>query len=212
MNHYVYYSYEEWGRGYIGSRSCSCLPEEDFEYMGSYSDKTFNPTEKIILYVSPTREESNEVECLLHDLFEVDINPAFSNLSRQRSSGFYRSGPHEKETICKIKENRKGKGRGPSPHSTEHLQEIGRKGGLAGSKNQSKEDKKKGGDRCKAQKLGFFSLTEEENKAKSVAGAQTTNQQVWECTKTGKRSTAAGLSKWQNARKIDTKNRIRVYP
>ena len=46
---YVYYSYEEFGRGYIGSRICKCLPEEDIKYFGSYKDKTFNPTEKIIL-------------------------------------------------------------------------------------------------------------------------------------------------------------------
>ena len=30
--HYVYYSYEEYGRGYIGSRTCRCLPEEDINY------------------------------------------------------------------------------------------------------------------------------------------------------------------------------------
>jgi len=47
--HYTYYSYEEWGRGYFGSRSCECLPEEDFKYLGSFKDKTFKPTQKIIL-------------------------------------------------------------------------------------------------------------------------------------------------------------------
>ena len=45
---YVYYSYEPWGRGYIGKRECWCLPEEDVKYFGSYRDKTFKPTEKII--------------------------------------------------------------------------------------------------------------------------------------------------------------------
>ena len=50
MKHfYVYYSYEEYGRGYIGKRECKCLPEEDVSYFGSFKDKTFNPTQKIIL-------------------------------------------------------------------------------------------------------------------------------------------------------------------
>ena len=37
--HYTYYSYQEWGMGYFGSRSCECLPEEDIKYFGSFSDK-----------------------------------------------------------------------------------------------------------------------------------------------------------------------------
>jgi hypothetical protein len=41
--HYVYYSYEEYGRGYIGSRTCKCLPEKDVKYFGSYKDKKFKP-------------------------------------------------------------------------------------------------------------------------------------------------------------------------
>ena len=54
---YVYYSYEPWGRGYIGKRECECLPEEDVKYFGSYRDKTFKPTEKIILQTFDTVEE-----------------------------------------------------------------------------------------------------------------------------------------------------------
>lgn len=212
MNHYTYYSYEQWGRGYIGSRSCECLPEEDISYFGSYEDKTFNPDVKIILYTGISREDVINVEILLHDYFEVDINPHFANLARQRSTGFYRSGPHTEETIGKIKENRKGKGRGPSPHTREHLQSIGRTGGLAGSRNQSREDKKKGGDKCKKEKLGFFGLSEEESKAKSQRGASTTNNQKWRCLVTGTESTAAGLARWQKARGIDTSLRVRVYP
>jgi hypothetical protein len=212
MNHYVYYSYEEWGRGYIGSRSCECDPEEDLDYFGSYEDKTFKPTQKIILYAGGSREDVNTVEGLLHDFFEVDINPEFANLSRQRSSGFYRSGPHTEETIEKMKRNRKGKGLGPSPHTREHLRGIGRKGGILGAKNQTREDKKKGGDKCKKDKLGMFALTEEENKIKSQRGASTTNSQAWKCLVTGKESTAAGLARWQRARGIDTRLRKRVYP
>jgi hypothetical protein len=40
MHFYVYYSYEEYGRGYIGQRQCKCLPEKDVNYFGSFHDKT----------------------------------------------------------------------------------------------------------------------------------------------------------------------------
>jgi hypothetical protein len=87
--HYTYYSYEEWGRGYFGSRTCKCLPEEDKKYFGSFKDKTFKPTQKIILKSDyATREEAYADEILLHDYFEVDINPHFANRSRQTSTKF----------------------------------------------------------------------------------------------------------------------------
>jgi len=88
MNNYVYYSYEEFGRGYIGSRGCECSIEEDVEYFGTYSDKSFKPTKKIILGIFETRKEAYEVEILLHNFFEVDVNPHFTNKCKATSSGF----------------------------------------------------------------------------------------------------------------------------
>ena len=89
MKHfYVYYSYEEWGRGYLGARECDCLPEEDRDYFGSYYDKTFQPTHKMVLAVFEDRKSALEAESQLHKLFEVDINPHFANLSRQTSGKF----------------------------------------------------------------------------------------------------------------------------
>jgi hypothetical protein len=211
MNHYVYYSYEEWGRGYVGSRSCKCLPKEDSGYLGSYSDKTFHPSGKIILYIGDSREVVNAVEVQLHNFFEVDINPHFANQAKQRSKGFFRSGPHTEETIAKIKRNRKNKNTGPSSLPREHFQKIGALGGRTGSRNQTWEDKKKGGDRCKEESLGFFDLSPEDNKVKSQRGAETTNQQRWRCLVTGTESTAGGLARWQRARGIDTSLRERVY-
>ena len=90
--HYTYYSYEEWGMGYFGSRSCECLPEEDVEYFGSFKDKNFKPTQKIILKDDyPTRVEAIEDEVILHDYYDVDINPHFANKSKQKTTGFYYS-------------------------------------------------------------------------------------------------------------------------
>jgi len=96
-HHYVYHSYEEWGREYIGCRTCNCLPEEDTRYFGSFKDKTFFPTEKTILFVCETRKEAGEIEIKLHDFFDVAVNPQFANRSKQTSTGFDRTGVLESE-------------------------------------------------------------------------------------------------------------------
>lgn len=91
--HYVYYSYEEYGRGYFGSRTCKCLPENDVKYFGSYSDKTFKPTKKIILksdYV--TRKEAINDEIILHNYYNVAHNPHFANKVNQTSTKFDTTG------------------------------------------------------------------------------------------------------------------------
>jgi hypothetical protein len=90
MKHfYVYYSYEEYGRGYIGKRECECFPEQDINYFGSFHDKNFNPTQKIILETFDSVEEALEAEIILHDFYEVDKNPHFANRAKQTSTGFY---------------------------------------------------------------------------------------------------------------------------
>ena len=85
--HYVYYSYEEWGRGYIGKRSSSVPPSQD-PYMGSFKDRTFKPTNKIVLGVFDTAEEALRHEVILHDFYEVGKNPHFANQAKQTSSRF----------------------------------------------------------------------------------------------------------------------------
>ncbi len=93
MFYYTYYSYEEWGRGYIGAKpsGCECLPEED-PYLGSFCDKTFKPTHKIVLGVYASPEECLEAEIKLHSFFDVDINPHFANQAKQTSTGFIARG------------------------------------------------------------------------------------------------------------------------
>ena len=87
-HHYVYHSYEEWGREYIGRRSCDCLPEEDTKYFGSFSDKSFKPTGKTILFVCETRKEASEIEIELHGFFDVAVNPRFANKAKATSTKF----------------------------------------------------------------------------------------------------------------------------
>jgi len=86
---YVYYSYEEFGRGYIGKRECKCIPEEDIKYFGSFVDKTFRPTKKIILETFSNAKECLIAECALHNFYQVDKNPHFANMARQTSTKFY---------------------------------------------------------------------------------------------------------------------------
>ena len=91
--HYVYYSYEEYGKGYFGSRTCKCLPEEDIKYFGSFKDKRFKPTQKIILKNDySTREEAYIDEIILQRYYKVVENPHFANRSYQTSTGFSRKG------------------------------------------------------------------------------------------------------------------------
>lgn len=84
---YVYYSYEEWGRGYIGTRHRD--PVGDDAYMGTYTDETYSPTHKIVLGVYETSQEALAAEVALHNFYEVDANPHFANKARQGSSKFY---------------------------------------------------------------------------------------------------------------------------
>jgi DNA-binding transcriptional regulator YiaG len=90
-HHYVYYSFEEFGRGYIGSRTSDVPPEEDL-YVGSYRDKTFKPTQKIILFIADSRKKANEVEMKLQVFFSVVENPHFVNRSVQTSTSFSTEG------------------------------------------------------------------------------------------------------------------------
>jgi hypothetical protein len=86
-HYYVYYSYEPWGRGYIGRRECECLPEDDI-YFGSFFDKTFQPTEKIVLQEFATREEAIAAEVSLHEFYQVHRNKHFANQARQTTTKF----------------------------------------------------------------------------------------------------------------------------
>ncbi len=111
-HHYVYYSYESWGRGYIGKRSCHCLPEQDIKYFGSFSDKTFKPDNKIILAVFSSSKEALEAEISLHNFYNVAANPCFANRAKQSSKFFNTEGvPKSAEHKQKIRLSNLGRKR-----------------------------------------------------------------------------------------------------
>ena len=133
MNHYVYYSYEDWGRGYIGVRQCECNIYED-EYLGSYYDKTFNPRNKIILMECNTREEALDLEVILHKFYDVKNNPHFANQANQTSSKFDYDNtgiPASEKTKKKISNSKKGnlKGKKQSPEHIAKRIEARKNGG-----------------------------------------------------------------------------------
>jgi hypothetical protein len=89
--HYVYYSFEESGRGYIGYRKCpeGLTPELD-TYLGSATDKTFKPISKTILKRNLTQREAIAIEIYFQRKYLVaeEWNKDFANLAYQTSEGF----------------------------------------------------------------------------------------------------------------------------
>jgi hypothetical protein len=84
--------------------------------MGSFSDKTFKPTEKIVLAEFGSAEKALAAEIALHHFYEVDTNPHFANKARQTSDKFYyvaTSDPHASLTEQQkaIRDLRKSMGR-----------------------------------------------------------------------------------------------------
>jgi hypothetical protein len=158
-HYYTYYSHEEWGRGYIGKRSCDCLPEEDVEYFGTFSDKTFKPTQKIILRSDyENAEELAKDEVILHDFYDVARSPHFANKAKQTSTGFDRTGTtwnHSDETKQLLSELLSGEknpmfGKTPTDRSRQLMSEahMGEKNSMFG-KTHTDETKRRLSERAK---------------------------------------------------------------
>ena len=106
-------------------RSCSCLPENDSDYMGSSKslDEAMNETPeaftKIIIETFPTREIANSSEQWLHETYDVARNPLFYNRCIA-PMGFCRAErTHSDSTKKKMSESAKGK-----PRSAETRKKI----------------------------------------------------------------------------------------
>jgi ethanolamine utilization microcompartment shell protein EutS len=215
--HYVYYSYEEYHRGYIGSRTCKCLPEEDVKYFGSFYDKTFKPTQKIILKSDyTTREEAYADEIILQRYYEVVENSHFANRAYQTSTKFCLS----KENLIKLNMKQKELGIGIHAKTPEQRRETSRKSGLKCKENgtgifsltpeKRSQHSRNIGLKCKENGTGFYNRTSEQHSEDSIKGGKNTSSQRWECLETGFIANAANLSRYQNARGIDTSKRERV--
>jgi hypothetical protein len=184
--YYTYYSYEEYGRGYFGSRGCECLPEEDINYFGSFRDKTFKPTQKIILGIYETREEAYADEIILHDYYDVANNPHFANRANATSTKFYVPIEKAKETGKKVAQNNKELGIGIFSFTSDKRSEMGKVGGTksyqlgvgihALTSEERKECGKMGGKKAhKTQQelgIGFWGLTLEQRQENAKKGEE----------------------------------------
>ncbi len=97
----------------------SVYQKKTLSIMGSFWDKTFKPTGKIILAEFDNRKDAYDAEVVLHKFYDVVNNPHFANQSRALTSGFTTEGlstfkgrKHSEETKKKI--GAASKGRKPS--------------------------------------------------------------------------------------------------
>ena len=89
--HAVYVSFEENpnSKDYVGKHS-SCDPYDS--YMGSFSDKDFNPSQKILLGYATTAEGAVWLEMQWQRVLNVVEDPQYVNQSYQTSTGFDTTG------------------------------------------------------------------------------------------------------------------------
>jgi hypothetical protein len=77
------------------------------------------------------------------------------------------------------------------------------------SKN-GKKNGPKGGKACYEKGVGAHGLSPEEKSEVGKKGGKAASSQKWQCTETGYVSNSGGLTRYQNAKGIDTSNRIKV--
>jgi hypothetical protein len=208
--YYTYYSYEEWGIGYIGSRGCYFLPEEDINYFGSFKDKAFKPTQKIILKSDyATREEAYADEIILQEHYKVVENPHFANRSYQTSTKFYVPLEQAIENGRKAGKKTYELGIGVFGISPEKRKEASIRGGINGGKIAGKISGKKTYELG----IGIFGMSPEKRKEASmrggINGSKKTNSQKWMCLETGFIANPGNLTQYQKARGIDTSKNTR---
>jgi hypothetical protein len=175
--YYTYYSYEECGRGYFGSRGCKCLPEKDVKYFGSFKDKTFRPTQKIILKDDyETREEAYADEIILQEHYKVVENPHFANRAYQTSVRFGMPTEEKKKIGKMVYEKLRQEGRGLHSITIEEKRinslktaETNKKNGT-GIYSRTKEQMIEHGKKLQQEGKGIFSLTKEQKIAAGRKG------------------------------------------
>jgi hypothetical protein len=133
---------------YIGVRSCSCLPENDDEYMGSSKilgeamQETPESFTKTIIDTFSTREIANINEQWLHETYDVARNSMFYNLCIA-PVGFNMCGrtfsdaTRKKQSIVKMGSNNPNYGK---KHSLETLEKMSK---AKKGKKRSTETRKK---------------------------------------------------------------------
>jgi hypothetical protein len=70
---------------------------------------------------------------------------------------------------------------------------------------------RKAGNKCKENKIGICGRSPEKMSEDGKKAGRASTSQKWQCTETRYSSTAAGLTRYQKKRRIDTSKRIKVY-
>lgn len=202
--YYTYYSYEEWGRGYFGSRKCYCLPEKDTKYLGSSKDKTFKPKYKIILKDDyATREEALADEIILQQYYKVVENPHFANKAYQTSTKFYCSLRGEESPMYgKTGINHPAYGRECTPEVREKLKKnkLGKNNPQYG-KSPSQETRNKMSDANSGEKCYWYGKSHTQSSKEKMRdaklGDKNVNCKIWKLTfDDGREIIIRGLSVW----------------
>lgn len=182
--YYTYYSYENDkgidGFGYIGQRKLQNAdsPEKE-EYYGtpkSPKNEFFKSKEnksKIILGIFETQEEAIAHEIYLHNLWGVDTNEHFANMSKQTSVGFsfsaegeenpgykyWKGKKRKKESVEKQKETLKSLNLVPYKRTQETINKVSeaKKGRIPWNKGRkwTDEERKNIGEGQKGRKRRF---------------------------------------------------------
>ena len=233
MYYYTYYTYEEFGRGYIGSRQSKVPPEQDTRYMGSYRDKTFKPTQKIILASHyKTREEAIDDEIRIQRFFQVVTNPHFANRSYQTSNKFILEGeiasqigrekwakytPEQKSHIANSRDGNltpeqrsQRTKKGWSLLSQEERSKRAKQRSLGLTKEQRAEISKRTIEKHKQNGTGLFAIPIEKRKEHGRRQGLIVSSQRWQCTETGYITSAGLLALYHQRNGIDTSKRIRL--
>lgn len=164
MNHYTYWLQDDSGKAYIGVRSCACSVEQDNYYSSSklIHDAIRNGVKftKTVLALWPTRQDALSHEILLHDIFDVHVNPNFYNRAKQTSEKFTCSNSgfkHSEKTRELFRKQKAGinhpnygkRGEGTtayghrhSPEQIDKMKNFGEKNGMYGKKHHNDTIKK----------------------------------------------------------------------
>lgn len=122
---------------------------------------------------------------------------------RKNNTGIFAiTNEQRRENVKKSHETQRKEGKGFFGMTAEQKSEAGKKGGYLGGKKSQKTLRK--------HKLGIYGLTEEQMRENGKKGGKISGSQKWMCLETKYISNPGALTHYQNARGIDTKNRIRI--